>query len=62
MAVLMENSTFKEYIKLFKILKFPDYVSCDARDLISKLLNVDDENRLGTGASGTYRPTNLTCV
>jgi len=54
MAVLMENSSFKEFIKLFKVLKFPDYVSCDAQDLITKLLNVDDEMRLGMGDNGTY--------
>jgi len=54
MAVLMENSSFKEFIKLFKVLKFPDYVSCDAQDLITKLLNVDDELRLGMGDNGTY--------
>lgn len=54
MAVLMENSSFKEFIKLFKVLKFPDYVSSDAQDLITKLLNVDDEMRLGTGDNGTY--------
>ena len=54
MAVLMENSSFKEFIKLFKVLKFPDYVSSDAQDLITKLLNVDDELRLGMGDNGTY--------
>ena len=47
MEVLMENHSFKEYIKLFKVLRFPDYVSEDARDLITCLLNVDDESRLG---------------
>ena len=59
MAVLMENSSFKEFIKLFKVLKFPDYVSHDARDLITKLLNVDDELRLGMGETGMLSYCNI---
>lgn len=50
--LVKENAKFKEYTKLFKQVTYPDWVSPEAQDLISKLLTVDDKERLGTGKHG----------
>ena len=50
--LMKENAKFKEYSKLFKQIEFPDWISPDAKDFISKLLDVDDKVRLGTGKQG----------
>jgi serine/threonine protein kinase len=41
-----------EYAVLFQEIKFPEYVSFDARDIISRLLDVNDITRLGSGPKG----------
>lgn len=41
-----------EYASLFKEVPFPDHVSASARDVISRLLDVNDHTRLGAGPAG----------
>ena len=48
-VTFMHNS---EYAILFQEIEFPSHVSPEARDVIRKLLNVDPEARLGSGAAG----------
>jgi serine/threonine protein kinase len=47
-----ENQKFHEYTRLFTKVDFPDWVSENAKDLISKLIDVDDTKRLGAGKNG----------
>lgn len=53
-VLLHENNP--NYVKLFQQITFPEGVSEDCRDLIKKLLNVDERKRLGAGRNG---PKNL---
>ncbi len=41
-----------DYTDIFKRIKFPDYVSAEAQDLITKLLDVNTQTRLGSGENG----------
>lgn len=41
-----------EYANLFQDIPFPEYVSAPARDIISRLLNVNECTRLGAGPDG----------
>lgn len=50
--VIDENLHFKEYAVLFQKIQFPAYVSAAAQDFVSQLLNVDDQQRLGSGEDG----------
>lgn len=50
--VVGENIQFKEYSMLFQKINYPNYISKDARDFISKLLDVNDATRLGSGPNG----------
>ncbi len=43
-----------DYSDIFKRIKFPDYVSPEAQDLISKLLDVNSQTRLGAGENGIH--------
>jgi serine/threonine protein kinase len=56
-GALEENTDFSEYSKLFQKIEFPDNkdisISEEARDFITQLLNVNDEDRLGFGPKGT---------
>lgn len=47
-----ENLHFREYAKLFQKIPFPDYLSAEAKDLVSKLLDVNEKTRLGSGPNG----------
>lgn len=50
--VVGENMHFREYAMLFQKLQFPPYISQAAQDFVTRLLNVDDEQRLGAGENG----------
>jgi serine/threonine protein kinase len=50
--VYHENMKFHEYISLFQRFDYPEYLSDIAKDFISKLLEIDEEKRLGSGANG----------
>ena len=39
---------FKEYAQLFQQLTYPIYVSIEAQDIMNKLMDVNDETRLGS--------------
>jgi serine/threonine protein kinase len=41
-----------EYAMLFQDIPFPNYVSPDMKDFISKLLDVNEKTRLGSGKDG----------
>lgn len=45
-------SALPEYVILFQQIPFPPYISDDAADLISRLLDVNDRTRLGGGPGG----------
>eukprot|EP01031_Cornospumella_fuschlensis_P034683 gene34683-41999_t len=46
--VVEENVQFKEYAQLFQQLTYPVYVSIEAQDIMNKLMDVNDETRLGS--------------
>lgn len=46
------NIHFRQYAALFQIVSFPDYMTEDAVDLITKLLDVNESTRLGSGPNG----------
>lgn len=41
-----------EYAMLFQEINFPSYVSPTAKDFITRLLDVNEKSRLGSGSSG----------
>jgi len=51
-ARVRQNCDAPEYAILFQEIHYPEYFSLYAKDLISKLLNVDDKKRLGSGPTG----------
>jgi len=46
------NDAPPEYAMLFQEIPFPEYISGPARDFISKLLDVNEKSRLGSGPTG----------
>ncbi|RYY77567.1 hypothetical protein EON63_18490 [archaeon] len=46
--VVEENAYFKEYAQLFQQLQYPAHVSLGAQDIMNRLLDVNDETRLGS--------------
>jgi len=46
------SSDLPEYAMLFQEIHYPSYISSEAVDLISNLLNVKDSLRLGSGPRG----------
>jgi serine/threonine protein kinase len=51
-ANVFKHEKYSNYVKLFQKLDFPEDISDDCKDLISKLLNVDEKRRLGAGRNG----------
>lgn len=47
-----EHCDSPEYAILFQEIPFPSFISPDASDLISRLLDVNDKTRLGSGPHG----------
>ena len=50
---VMQHENYPNYIKLFQKIDFPPDISDDCKDLIIKLLNVDEKRRLGAGRNGS---------
>lgn len=50
--LVREHCDSPEYAILFQEIPFPSFLSPDAVDLISKLLDVNDKSRLGSGPNG----------
>ena len=46
------NNYLPQYAVLFKEIDFPDFLSEDAIDIITRFLDVNDETRLGSGPYG----------
>ena len=51
-ALVREHCDSPEYAILFQEIPFPGYISPEAKDLISKLLDVNPKTRLGSGHNG----------
>ena len=51
-ALVREHCDCPEYAILFQEIPFPSYFSPEAKDLISKLLDVNPKTRLGSGPQG----------
>lgn len=51
-GALQENLSFKDYAMLFRRIEFPQQMSRSARDLVSRLLDVNPQTRLGAGRNG----------
>ena len=49
---VIEHMNFSEYVKLFAKISYPAHLSQDAQDLIGRLLEVDQKNRLGSSPEG----------
>jgi serine/threonine protein kinase len=50
--LMQENPNYNEYTKLFRKVQYPDDLSAEAVDFISKLLDVNQHTRLGAGKQG----------
>jgi serine/threonine protein kinase len=51
--LVREHCDSPEYAILFQEIPFPSYISPEAKDLISKLLDVNPKTRLGSGVNGS---------
>jgi protein-serine/threonine kinase len=52
-ALVREHCDSPEYAILFQEIPFPSHISPEAKDLISKLLDVNPKSRLGSGSNGS---------
>jgi serine/threonine protein kinase len=52
-ALVREHCDSPEYAILFQEIPFPSHISPEAKDLISKLLDVNPKTRLGSGSNGS---------
>jgi serine/threonine protein kinase len=51
-ALVREHCDIPEYAILFQEIPFPPFINPEAKDLISKLLDVNPKTRLGSGPNG----------
>lgn len=51
-ALVREHCDSPEYAILFQEIPFPSFISAEAKDLMSKLLDVNPKTRLGAGVNG----------